>query len=233
MFCSEKHKKGGGVLNPDRTTPGGGHWPRGMGMCCGHDPLFSGHPALLSLPIYHHCAALMPPFSNFRKNFHFQPCFGQNFSCQDTNFCSLDPSFIKENPLPRPYFWKPVWHTPTKKKWSAPPPDHTLHKLPKLGFKRIFSMLAHKVKGDTELGMVDSRFIDSRRHNATFEVTDCFYLVKVLYFCFIQSLAWCKCFWLSTLLYLHIFNVNGTLLLMACLQIWTKLHPIPRRDMKS
>ena len=95
-------------------------------MCRGHDPLFSGQPALLSLPIYHHCAALMPPFSNFRKIFHFQPCFGQNFSSQDANFPnfrSLDPSFFKENPLPRPYFWKPVWHTPTKKKsWVPPPP---------------------------------------------------------------------------------------------------------------
>ena len=70
-----------------------------------------------------------PPFSNFRKIFHFQPCFGQNFSSQDANFPnfrSQDPSFFKENPLPRPYFWKPVWHTPTKKKLSAPPgkPPH-------------------------------------------------------------------------------------------------------------
>ena len=98
-------------------------------MCRGHDPLFSGHPALLSLPIYHHCAALMPPFSNFRKIFHFQPCFGQNFSSQDANFPnfrSLDPSFFKENPLPRPYFWKPVWHTPTKKKVECPPRHVTM-----------------------------------------------------------------------------------------------------------
>ena len=67
---------------------------------------------------------LCPPFSNFWKNFHFQPCFGQNFSSQDTNFPnfrSLDPSFFKENLLPRPYFWKPVWHTPTKKKVECPP----------------------------------------------------------------------------------------------------------------
>ena len=63
-------------------------------------------------------------FSNFRKVFHFQHCFRQNFSSQDANFPnfrSLDPSFFKENPLPRPYFWKPVWHTPTKKKLSTPP----------------------------------------------------------------------------------------------------------------
>ena len=65
-----------------------------------------------------------PPFSNFRKFFNFQPCFGQNFSSQEANFPnfrSLDPSFFKENPLPRHYFWKPVWHTPTKKIWVPPP----------------------------------------------------------------------------------------------------------------
>ena len=64
---------------------------------------------------------LCPPFSNFRKFFHFQPCFGQNFSYQDANFRSLDPLFFKENPLPIPYFWKPVWHIPTKKKVECPP----------------------------------------------------------------------------------------------------------------
>ena len=37
-------------------------------------------------------------------------------------FVPPDPSFFKENPLPRPYFWKPVWHTPTKKKVECPPP---------------------------------------------------------------------------------------------------------------
>ena len=64
---------------------------------------------------------LCPPFSNFRKVFHFQPCFGQNFSSQDANFPnfrSLDPSFFKENLLPRPYFW----NIPTKKKVECPPP---------------------------------------------------------------------------------------------------------------
>ena len=67
---------------------------------------------------------ICPPFSNFRKFFHFQPCFGQNFSSQDANFPnfrSLHPSYFKENLLPRPYFWKPVWHIPTKKKVECPP----------------------------------------------------------------------------------------------------------------
>ena len=46
--------------------PGGAlTYKGGMGMCRGHDPLFSGQSALLSLPIYHHCAALMPPIFKF------------------------------------------------------------------------------------------------------------------------------------------------------------------------
>ena len=32
---------------------------------------------------------LCPPFSNFRKIFNFQPCFGQNFSSQDANKISI------------------------------------------------------------------------------------------------------------------------------------------------
>ena len=58
---------------------------------------------------------MCPPFSIFRKILHFQPCFGQNFSSQDANR-SQDPIFFKENPLPRPYFWKP-----TKKKVDCLP----------------------------------------------------------------------------------------------------------------
>ena len=67
---------------------------------------------------------LCPLFSIFRKFLHFQPCFGQNSSSLDPNFSKfsfLRPLFFKENPLPRPYILKPVWHTSTKKKLSAPP----------------------------------------------------------------------------------------------------------------
>ena len=99
-------------------------------MCRGHDPLFSGQSALPSLLIYHHCAALMPPhFQIFEKFSIFSLVLVQNFSSQDANFPnfrSLDPSFFKENPLPRPYFWKPVWHIPTKKKSWVPPRGDSL-----------------------------------------------------------------------------------------------------------
>ena len=97
-------------------------------MCRGHDPqVFQASQRSLAYPFTIIAPLLYPPFSNFRKIFNFQPCFGQNFSSQDPNFRSLDPSFFKENPLPRPYFWKPVWHTPTKKKSWVPPGLYTCH----------------------------------------------------------------------------------------------------------
>ena len=47
--------------------PGGGALTleRGMGMCRGHGPLFSGQSPLPSPPIYRQCAALVPPVFNF------------------------------------------------------------------------------------------------------------------------------------------------------------------------
>ena len=38
---------------------------RGMGMCRGHDPLFSDQSPLPSLPVYRQCAALVPLVLNF------------------------------------------------------------------------------------------------------------------------------------------------------------------------
>ena len=97
-----------------------------MGMCRGHDPLFSCQLALLSLPICQQCAAHMPPFSIIRKFCIFSFVLGQNFSSQDANlpnFCSQNPSFFKENRLSRAYFWKHTQHTPTKKCWVSPTPS--------------------------------------------------------------------------------------------------------------
>ena len=106
--------------------PGGGtHIGKYHGDVLWSWPCFSGQLGLLSLPIYHQCAADVPPIFNFRKIFCiFNPCFGQNFNSQDanfTNFRSQDPSFFKENLFPRPYFWKLVWHTSTKKCWVPLP----------------------------------------------------------------------------------------------------------------
>ena len=112
-----------------QTDPGGGggHWPRkGVWGCAAvMTPFFQASRRSLAYQFIIIVPLLCPPFSNFRKIFNFQPCFGQNFSSQDANFPnfrSLDPSFFKANPLPRPYFWKPVWHIPTQKKVECPPP---------------------------------------------------------------------------------------------------------------
>ena len=53
---------------------------RGMGMCCGHDPLFSGQSPLPSLPIYRQCAALVTP-GRFQllENFWFSAMFWPKF----------------------------------------------------------------------------------------------------------------------------------------------------------
>ena len=105
----------------------GGHcpWKGVCGCAVVMTPFFQATRRSLAYQFTIIAPLLCPQFSHFRKIFNFQPCFGQNFSSQDANFPnfrSLDPSFFKENPLPRPYFWKPVWHTPTKKKSWVPPP---------------------------------------------------------------------------------------------------------------
>ena len=89
----------------------------------GHDHLFSfsGQSALHSLTIYHQCAAHVPPIFNFYKILHFQPCFGQNFSSQDTNFCSpKTPHFSSKIHSLYPTFGNLCGKHPPKK-LSAPP----------------------------------------------------------------------------------------------------------------
>ena len=86
------------------------HWPggtltleSGTGMCRGHDPLFqfSRCSTLFTINVPLMC----PQFSILQKICISEPCFAQNFSSQDAsfpNFHSQDPSFFKENPLPKP-----------------------------------------------------------------------------------------------------------------------------------
>ena len=65
------------LLNQPRSREGHSHW-KGvwvLGMCRGHDPLFSGHSPLHSLPIYRQCAALVTPVFIFLKNFAFSAIF--------------------------------------------------------------------------------------------------------------------------------------------------------------
>ena len=56
------------IVTPGAGTPGVALALEG-GVGCGHDPLFSGHSALPSLPIYHQCAAHVPLIFNFLEKF--------------------------------------------------------------------------------------------------------------------------------------------------------------------
>ena len=106
----------------------------GTGMCRGHDPIFSGQSALLSLPIHPQCTIHMPRIFHLKKKSAFSALFWPKFQLLQLLrhkffqiFVPKTSHFFKENPLPRPYFWKPVWHTPTKKKVECPPsPGHHL-----------------------------------------------------------------------------------------------------------
>ena len=109
-------------------TLGGTHIRKGYGMCCGHDPLFSGQSSLPSLSIYSRWAALVTPFSILRIFFFyiFRHVLAKILVLYTQIFpnsrCQEWPAIFKENPLPRPYILKPAWHTSTQKKEVECPP---------------------------------------------------------------------------------------------------------------
>ena len=91
-----------------------------IGKCYGDVPRswppFSGRSALSSLPIYRQCAAHVPPIFNFWKCFCILSLIlVKILALNCSKFSFPRPPFFQENPLSRPYFWKPVWHTFTKK----------------------------------------------------------------------------------------------------------------------
>ena len=114
------------IILPLSTRGGGTHIGKAYGdVPQSWPPFFQTSHRSLAYQFTINALFLCPLFSIFRKFLHFQPCFSQNSSSLDPNFSKfsfLRPLFFKENPLPRPYILKPVWHTSTKKKLSAPPP---------------------------------------------------------------------------------------------------------------
>ena len=113
----------------DNNSPRGTHiekWYRDVPRSS--HPLFqaSQHSLAYQL-IYHQCAACAPYFQ-VRKILHFQGLVLAEISAIKIqtfqNFRSQDPMYLKKNPLPRPYFWKPVWHRPTEKSWVPPAPGN-------------------------------------------------------------------------------------------------------------
>ena len=97
---------------------------RGMGMCCGHDPLFfQTSQRSLAYQFTVNAPFLYPLFSIFRKFLHPQPCFGHNSSSLDPNFSFLHvrPLYLRKIRSLDPTFWNPRGTHPPKKKLSAPP----------------------------------------------------------------------------------------------------------------
>ena len=96
-------------------------------MCHGHDPLFSGQSALPRIPIYWHCAALVPPFSNFRKISIFSLVLVK-ISALKTQifqiFVPKTPHFSRKIRSLDPTFGNLCGTHPPKKKLSAPPGMH-------------------------------------------------------------------------------------------------------------
>ena len=107
---------------------GHSHWKEVWGCAVVMTPFFHAIRRSLAYQFTVNVPILWLPFSSFRKNFHFQPCFGQTSSYSRPNFFQIfvpETPFFKENPLPRPYILKPAWHTSTKKKVKCPPRDQT------------------------------------------------------------------------------------------------------------
>ena len=105
---------------------GGRHWPRrGYGnVPRSWPPFFQASRRSLVYQFTVNAPLKCPLYQLLEKNSIFSLVFGQNFSSQDANFHSQDPSFFKEILLPRPYILKPAGHTPTKKSWVPPPHTH-------------------------------------------------------------------------------------------------------------
>ena len=87
----------------------------GTGMYRRHDPHFQANQHSLAYQFTINAPLMWPPFSIFRKFCIFSLVFSQNFQLLRC-----------KSPLPRPYFWKPVWHIPTKKSWVPPSPRDTV-----------------------------------------------------------------------------------------------------------
>ena len=104
---------------------GHSHWKGVWGCAAVMTPFFQASRRSLAHQFTLNAPLLCTLFSIFRKFLHFQPCFGPNSSSLNPNFSKFSfsrPPFFQKNPLPRPYIFKPAWHTPTKKKVECPPP---------------------------------------------------------------------------------------------------------------
>ena len=107
-------------------TGGGGHshWKVVWGCAAIMTPFLQASRRSLAYQFTINAPLMCSPFAFFFL-IAFSTLFWPKFQlsrCKFSKFLLLRPPFFfKENPLLRPYFWKFVWHTPTKKKLSARP----------------------------------------------------------------------------------------------------------------
>ena len=79
------------------SSGGHSHWKGVWGCAAVMTPFFQASRRSLAHQFTLNVPLLCPLFSIFRKFLHFQPCFGQNSSSLDPNFCKF--------PFPRPPFF--------------------------------------------------------------------------------------------------------------------------------
>ena len=107
------------------STPGGGghsHWKGVWGCAAVMTPFFQASRGSLAYQFTVNAPFLWLPFSI--KIFCIFTMFWPKFLLSRPKFFKIlfpRPQFFNENPLPRPYILKPVWHTSTKTKLSASP----------------------------------------------------------------------------------------------------------------
>ena len=106
----------------NRTRGGKLTLQSGTGMCRGYDPLFSGQSALSSLPIYHQCAAQVPPIFKFlKKNCIFSLVLAKILALKTQIFVPKTPHFSRKICSLDPTLETRVAHTHQKKKVECPP----------------------------------------------------------------------------------------------------------------
>ena len=128
-------------------------------------PPFQAPPPLQRPTVLHLVSVLMPFYFHFSKNSAFLGQFLSNFvriSAPNTlilaKICSQVPNLLRKNLFCRPYFWKPVWHIPTKKIWVLPRGQQHLVRVPKLAYNDSYFTMAHKLS----LVQENARFYTSK-----------------------------------------------------------------------
>ena len=132
MSFHERQNKNSLRNSHENISPrGGGALPLegGIGLCHGHDLLFSGHSALPSQPNFHQCSAHMPRIFNSQKNFAFSALFLTKISALKMQnfhiFLLPTPHNFQGKPTPKTLLFGTLCsiYLPTKN-LSSPPPRY-------------------------------------------------------------------------------------------------------------